>query len=432
MNLRPLIGFLFALLLAPSLAYAQGALLQSGAQTLGHVPMYVTQGTGQAVVQDSGGAGGGGPGVGLSELSLTARGTGTAPYSGQGTGPSGTNFCDYDAPTTNSAGYHYLCFSANGTGGATIITAGAAGGAANLPVDFIINGTTYAFPGAFSSLIIGTTGITGGTNGNCLYINGAVLGQQGCSATNITVGTTTISSGTPNGLLYDSGGVLGNLATAANGVLVTSAGSVPSISSTLPSGLTIPSPTVSGTIAGNPILSGTWNFTGALESNGVTETFPGSGLIAGTTDTQTLTNKSIAGSEINSGTILGTYMSAVNLAASGNGGVLGVLGFGSGGCNATSQSACTNNIFPAPTRNGDIAVYNSSSSSWATLAGNNSGTQVLSENATGVASWQILSGTGTVTNVATGGFLSGGPITTTGTVSGAFLGGPLASFAGAI
>lgn len=44
--------------------------------------------------------------------------------------------------------------------------------------------------------------------------------------------------------------------------------------------------------------------------------------------TQTLTNKSIAGSEINSGTISGTYMAAVNLAASGNGGVTGNLPVG--------------------------------------------------------------------------------------------------------
>jgi hypothetical protein len=57
------------------------------------------------------------------------------------------------------------------------------------------------------------------------------------TATSITVGTTSISGGTPNGLLYDNAGNVGNLATANNGVLVTSAGGAPSISSTLPSGI---------------------------------------------------------------------------------------------------------------------------------------------------------------------------------------------------
>jgi hypothetical protein len=387
---------LLALILAPTFAVAQGALLQGGGATLGHAPMYITQGTGQTVVQDSGGAGGGGNGVGLSELGLTARGTGTAPFSGQGTGPLGTNFCDYDAPTNNPTGYHYLCFSPNASNGASTFTIGAAGGAANLPVDFVVNGTTYAFPGAFGSLIVGTTGITGGINGQCLYINSAVLGAQNCGAITITVGSTAISGGTPNGLLYNSGGFVGNLATAASSVLVTSSGSVPGLATTLPSGLTIPSPTVSGTIAGSPTLSGTWNFTGTFEIGAATQTFPGSGLLVGATDTQTLTNKSIAGSEINSGTVAGTYLAAINLATTGNGGISGTLGYANGGCSATSQTACTNNIFPTPVRTGDVAIWNGSL--WTTLAGNNSGNVFFSENASGAASWQVASGSGTVTS----------------------------------
>lgn len=62
----------------------------------------------------------------------------------------------------------------------------------------------------------------------------------GGGGSGLTVGTTTITLGTTNQLLYDNAGVLGEVATGNSGVLVTSAGGVPSISTTLPSGLTIP------------------------------------------------------------------------------------------------------------------------------------------------------------------------------------------------
>ncbi len=54
-----------------------------------------------------------------------------------------------------------------------------------------------------------------------------------------------------NQLLWDNGGACAGLATANNGVLITSGGGVPSISSTLPSALTIPSPGFTGTVTGN-------------------------------------------------------------------------------------------------------------------------------------------------------------------------------------
>jgi hypothetical protein len=66
------------------------------------------------------------------------------------------------------------------------------------------------------------------------------------SAGTITPGTTSVASGTTNGLLYDNAGTLGNLATANSGVLVTSSGGVPSISTTLPTGLSAPNFTVTG------------------------------------------------------------------------------------------------------------------------------------------------------------------------------------------
>jgi hypothetical protein len=52
---------------------------------------------------------------------------------------------------------------------------------------------------------------------------------------------------------------------------------------------------------------------------------------------------------------------------------------------ATFQSITTSSVFPTPTRAGDIVYWNGSS--WVTLAGNNTGTQILQETSAGVPSW---------------------------------------------
>jgi hypothetical protein len=64
---------------------------------------------------------------------------------------------------------------------------------------------------------------------------------------------------------------------------------------------------------------------------------------------------------------------------------------------------------PTPVRAGDIMFFNGTS--WVTLAGNNSGTQFLQENAAGVLSFAAVSGSGTVTSVT----CFGTAITTSGT-----------------
>ena len=239
------LALVLSFLLWPTIVFAQSALLQGGAFTAGHAPMYVGAGSSQVFVQDSGAAGGGGPGSGLSELLLTARGTGTAPYSGQGTGYLGTNFCDYDAPTTNSTGYHYLCWSANYTGTNGGLVFGAGGGASTIPFIFTINGTPYSFP--FS-----TSGVIGPST--------TVVNDAACW--NNLVGT----------LLADCGAFV--------------------------------------TVGGNNTWTGTNNFTGTFKVSSTTQTFPASGNIVGTSDTQNLTNKSIVGSEVNSGTLPATVMPA--------------------------------------------------------------------------------------------------------------------------
>lgn len=246
------------------------------------------------------------------------------------------------------------------------------------------------------------------TNQTLLWVSGTGADPTcGLSASNITVGTTSIGGGVSGRVLFDNAGILGEYPiTGTAGNVVLSVG-----------------PTFTGTIiASAGTVSGTWtfnglaNFTSTFQIAGTTQSFPASGLLVGTTDSQTITNKSIAGSEVNSGTVAGSQLAAINLAAGNvNGGVVGTLPYANGGCNATTQGACTNNIFPGITRAGDIVYWNGSN--WVTLPGNNSGTKVLQEDSSGNPSFVTVTGTGTVTNLATNAGTTGGPITSTGTIT---------------
>src|SRR6516164_8288589 len=69
-------------------------------------------------------------------------------------------------------------------------------------------------------------------------------------------------------------------------------------------------------------------------------------------------------------------------------------------------------VFPSTTRAGDVMYWNGTA--WVTLAGNTTGSQVLTENSSGVPSWTTP---GTVTSIIGGQGLSGGTITTTGTLA---------------
>lgn len=129
---------LLVLILA-SPALAQSVPLQGGPWAAGHAPMYSVSGGTQPIIQDSGTAAGGALGSGLNELGLTVRSSGTAPFANAGTGPNHENLCDYDAPTTNATGGHYVCLSPNAQGGALIST-GTFGTATPQPLQFMING----------------------------------------------------------------------------------------------------------------------------------------------------------------------------------------------------------------------------------------------------------------------------------------------------
>lgn len=73
---------------------------------------------------------------------------------------------------------------------------------------------------------------------------------------------------------------------------------------------------------------------------------------------------------------------------------------------------------PTPTRAGDLLYYNGTA--WVSLAGNNSGTQILQENSSGVPSWVTASGTGTVTSITCFGtaITNAGTCITTGQIPG--------------
>lgn len=120
--------------------------------------------------------------------------------------------------------------------------------------------------------------------------------------------------------------------------------------------------------------------------------------LATLTATQTFTNKSIAGSEINSGTVSGTYMAAVNLAAGNvNGGVTGTLPVGNGGTGAATFAS--NNILT-----GNVTSAIQASGATITNSGNQlnfAGGTFLNDNGSGQSQWRA-GGTGAYITIAAG------------------------------
>jgi fibronectin-binding autotransporter adhesin len=226
-------------------------------------------------------------------VNLGAGAVTITPVSGTINGASSYTVSSNNGVFIVSDGSNYQVFAGSAASAAATITVGTSvisGGTSN--------GVFYNNGGVFGNLATANSGVlitsSGGvpsistTLPSAITIPNAVLtgsptgvgsvitiNSQNCAlagsctiSTPLTVGTTVIASGTTNGLLYDNGGVLGNLATGASGVLVTSSGSVPSISSTLPTAVQ-GNITSTGTLTGGATGSG---FTLALASSTVTGT----------------------------------------------------------------------------------------------------------------------------------------------------------------
>jgi hypothetical protein len=106
-----------------------------------------------------------------------------------------------------------------------------------------LNGTISGSSGIFATAS-GTL-----TNGDCVSINnGSFIDAGGACTTGGGGGT--VSSGLSNQLAYyaSNGTVVGGLATCSNGIIGTTAGSVPQCETTLPAGLTVGNLTLSGTL----------------------------------------------------------------------------------------------------------------------------------------------------------------------------------------
>lgn len=340
---RLLITLLVALL--PVQAWSQATVLQGGSWSPGRAPAYSSSGGAQPIVQDSGPAGGNTTGQGLKELNVTARGTGTAPFAGQGTGPNGEVFCIQDAVSTNSAGYHYLCLSANVSSGG-LISYGSAGGASALPLVLKVNGTNYEFPftdgyvvGPASSTVnnvacwnnttgtllkdCGTFPSVAGTSGQIQYNNagsfgGFTLGGDG--TVNTGTGALTITKiGNQNITLG------GTLTTAA--AFTTSGANALTLTTTTTTNVTLPA-TGTGTLA---TLAGSEAFTN--------KTYNGNTWTAGTGTLTIAAGKTLTAS--NTLTLTATDGSTL---AIGTGGTLGTAAYTASSAYVPSGTQITNSL----------------------------------------------------------------------------------------
>ena len=393
-----------------------------------------------------------------------------------------TSAYNFNLPTGAGTSGQPLLSGGGSSASMTFGTLGVAGGGTNCAaasgtcLDNITGFSSTGFmnrTGAGAYTFTSTIGlINGGTGANLTASNGGIV-YSTASAMAILLGTATANqiilsgaSTTPawstatypatttiNQLLYSSSGnVIAGLATANSGVLITSSGGVPSISSTLPSAVQA-NITALGTIAtgvwqGTPVAlayGGTnANLTasnggifystasaGAILAGTATASLP---LLSGTSTTPSWAAISYPASATSGGVPYFSSTSAMaSSAALGSGQI--VLGGGAGSAPTTSANASiasgalslgTNTSVLGSVKmfgstSGDTTVKAAAVAGTASIfqlpATNGTSGYVLQTDGTGVTSWVNPSSGGTVTSVAAGTGMSFSTITTTGSVA---------------
>jgi len=393
-----------------------------------------------------------------------------------------TSAYNFNLPTGAGSSGQPLLSGGGGSGSMTFGTLGIAAGGTNCTsasgtcVDNIsgfastgfINRTgagTYAFTSTIGLINGGTGANLTASNGGIVYSDAAAMAilsgtatanqivLSGSSAAPSWSTATYPATTTANQLLYSSStNTIAGLATGNDGVLITSAGGVPSISSTLPS-------TVQGNITAlGTIATGVWNGTDIALANGGTNaslTANNGGIVYSTASAiAILSGTATANLPLLSGTSTTPSWAAITYPASAtSGGVpyfsstsamassaaLGsgaiVVGGGAGAAPATvaqatlasgaltlgTNTSALGSVKMFGSTSGDVTIKPAAVAGTATVfqlpATNGSNTQVLSTDGNGITSWIDSAGGGTVTSVAAGTGMSFSTITSTGSVA---------------
>lgn len=394
----------------------------------------------------------------------------------------GTSAYNFNLPTGAGTSGQPLISAGGGSSPMTFGTLGILGGGTNCSaasgtcLDNITGFSSTGYmnrTGAGAYAFSSTIGlINGGTGANLTASNGGIV-YSTASAFAILSGTATAgqilvsgSNSAPSwstasfpttcaasGILYaSSANVITCLATANNGVLVTSAGGVPSIGSTLPSAvqgnITSTGTIASGTWQGTPValaFGGTnANLTasnggifystataGAILSGTATASFP---LLSGSTAAPTWGTITYPSSATSGGIPYFSSSTAMASSAVLAAGAI-VVGGGAGTTPATDSAAIlsvgaltlgTNtsalgSVKMFGSTSGDVTVKAAAVAGTATNfqlpASNGTSGQVLQTDGSGNTSWVAAAGGGTVTSITAGTGLTGGTITSSGTIA---------------